>query len=94
MYIHSSLKYIIKDESCNSPNNNNDYILIQLLGNYKTSIGCIFYPPNTKTADIISVIDHIKSLLHSSDSMMQLILGGDFNINLLDVNSNVTVNCK
>ena len=62
MYIHFLLKYIIKDKSCNSPNNNIDYLLFQLLDDFKTSIGCIYYPPNTKTADINSVINHVKSL--------------------------------
>ena len=34
------------------------------------------------------MIDHIKSLLNQNT---QLLLGGDININLLDVNSNLTV---
>ena len=74
-YIHSSLKYIIKNKSCNNPNNNIDYLLTQLLDDFKTSFGCIYCPPNAKTADITSVIDHIKSLLNPN---MQLKLGGDF----------------
>ena len=84
MYIHTSLKYIIKDESCNSPNNNIDYLLTQLLDDFKTSIGCIYCPLNTKTTDINSVIGHIKSLLNPNT---QLILSGDFNINLLDISA-------
>ena len=64
-YIHSSLKYIIKYISCNNPNNNIDYLLIQFLDDFKTFIGCIYCLPNTKTADINSVIiDHIKFLLN------------------------------
>ena len=44
MYIHSSLKYIIKDKSCDNLNKNIDYLLIQLLDDFTTSTGCIYFP--------------------------------------------------
>ena len=41
IYVHSLLKYIFKEKSCNNPNNNIDYFLIQLLDGFKISMGCI-----------------------------------------------------
>jgi hypothetical protein len=49
--------------------------------NLNIALCCLYCPPNTKVADIITVIEHIKSLLNSQAS---LLIGGDFNINFLD----------
>jgi len=82
MYLHKSLRYIIKDKSCDQTIQycNIDYLVIELL-NLNIALCCLYCPPNTKVADIITVIEHIKSLLNSQAS---LLIGGDFNINFLD----------
>ena len=65
IYVHSSFKFIIKDKSSNHDKHehNIDYLLIQLIDNLDISFVCMYYPPNTKTVDIVSVIEHMKLLI-------------------------------
>ena len=89
IYIHNSVKYIIKEKSADSTVNNNniDYIVIQLIGNTNIALACM-YCPDIKLNNIVSIIKHIKSLLHPTTP---LIIGGDFNINLLDVTTDLAI---
>jgi hypothetical protein len=86
MYVQSSLQFIIKYKSFDHPNQNNfniDYLLIQIL-NKNIALACMYCPPKTPLANIISVIEHMKSLLSPSTS---LLVGGDYNINLLSTDT-------
>ena len=89
IYIHNSVKYIIKEKSADSTVNNNniDYIVIQFIGNTNIAFACM-YCLDKKLNNIISIIEHIKSLLHPTTS---LIIDGDFNINLLDVTTDLAI---
>lgn len=84
MYIHNSLQYNITYKSSNHPGQfkNIDYLLIELLHS-NISLACI-YNPDKNLSNLISSIEHIKSLLHPA---ARLIIGGDFNIDLIDNNS-------
>ncbi len=88
MYIHNSLQFISKYNSSNQPGQfkNIDYLLIEL-PHSKISLACI-YNPDKNLTNLISCIEHIKSLLHPTT---RLIIGGDFNIDLLDGNSALAI---
>ena len=90
IYIHNSVKYIIKKKSANSTVNNNniDYIVIQLIGNTNIALACM-YCPDKKLNNIVSIIEHIK--FYYTQLLDPLIIGGDFNINLLDVTTDLAI---
>ena len=46
------------------------------------------YCPDKKPNKIVSIIEHIKSLLHPTTPSIS---GGDFNINLLDVTTDLAI---
>ena len=46
------------------------------------------YCPEKKLNNIVSIIQHIKFLLHPTTP---LIIGGDFSINLLDVTTDLAI---
>jgi exonuclease III len=83
IYIHASIKFVIKDKSSNHSvidNANIDYVLLELVNSPKVALVCMYCPPGSKSDDIIAVLSHIKSQVKQS---VPLIVGGDFNINLL-----------
>jgi hypothetical protein len=83
IYVHNSITFSVKTRSCDQPNPLNiDYILIHLA---KTNIFicCLYCPPKCKLQDIILLIESLRSL---TNQRLPLIIGGDFNVNLLDDN--------
>lgn len=82
MYIHSTLQYLVKGKSCDlSINNNNIDYLVCELPELKITLVCMYCPPGTDSAVITSVVSNLKD---NSDTKTSFIIGGDFNINLLD----------
>ena len=89
IYINNFVKYIIKENFADSTlnSNNKDYIVIKLIGNDNIALACM-YCPDKKLNNIVSIIEHIKSLLYPTTP---LIIGGNFNINSLDVTTDLAI---
>ena len=83
IYIHNGLKSSIKaksrDITCN-PSYNIDYILIELI-DCKIEVCCMYCPPGCNVTVISNTIASIKHLVSYKYSM---IIGSDYNINLLE----------
>ena len=88
MYVHNSLQYIVKDRSCDHPISKNiDYLLVELTKSNIT-LCCIYCPPKTKLNDINRTLEQLKT---NSCAQSKLIIGGDYNINLLDSNFDISL---
>ena len=88
MYVHNSLQYIVKDRSCDHPISTNiDYLLVELT-KINITLCCIYCPPKTKLNDINRTLAQLKT---NSCAQSKLIIGGDYNINLLDSNSDISL---
>ena len=88
MYVHNSLQYIVKDRSCDHPISTNiDYLLVELT-KINITLCCIYYPSRTKLNDINRTLEQLKT---NSCAQSKLIIGGDYNINLLDSNSDTSL---
>ncbi len=87
IYLHDSIKYSMKVKSSVQPVvcHTVEYLAVELL-DYKIMLCCMYCPPNSSLADIMAVITYFKTLLSKKFS---LIIGGDFNINLLDIDSDL-----
>lgn len=89
LFIKSNLRArIVSSGSGNTAANKCNYLLIELIfPNSKLLVGVFYQPPGTFDQDFLS--DLIMSLApHYSD----IILTGDFNVNLLDMSNNVRNN--
>jgi hypothetical protein len=84
--MHNSLHFLIKDKSSdNTQCHTIDYLLLEL-PQLNLSLSCMYSPPNTPLPEIISTLESIKLSCNPNTS---LIIGGDFNINLLDSHAEV-----
>ena len=82
VYVHDSIKYCVKDKSCEiNVDCNTDYLLFELI-RYKLALGCMYCPPRNTVENIASTIESFKRLVSNK---YNLIVGGDFNVNLLDL---------
>jgi hypothetical protein len=71
----------VKDKSCDHDVLHGiDYLLIELL-HLKISLCCMYCPPNTSLTNILSTLEQVKVICAPNTA---LVVGGDFNINLLD----------
>jgi hypothetical protein len=84
MYIHNSLHYLIKSKSCNVISNNGiDFVMCEF-SQLRITLACMYCPPGTKHLDIINTITLLKE---ASNAKTSFIVGGDFNVNLFDSQS-------
>ncbi len=81
MYIHKSVQCVILYKSCDATSNSNIDVLVVKLLQLNLVVCCMYCPPGTEAAQIVAEIDNHKSLVNPLESF---IVGGDFNINLLD----------
>ncbi len=80
-YLHNSVSFMVKDKSCDHVETHNiDYLLLELTQLYG-SLCYMYCPPNTPVCDILSTIEQLKLM---SKPHLPFILGGDFNVNLLN----------
>ena len=88
VYVHDSIKYRVKAKSCEI---NADcyiaYLLLELI-EYKLALCFIYCPPRSTVENIASTIESFKRLVSNK---YNLIVGGDFNVNLLDLDDDNAV---
>jgi hypothetical protein len=88
MFVNNLLHYVIKDRLCDHTDNNNiDYLLIEL-PKVNIMLCCMYCPPNTRLDHIIALLERNKAF---SNPRTLFIAGGDYNINLLDESSDISV---
>ena len=64
---------------------NIDFLLLELTS-VNIALCCMYCPSKTKPNEITAVIEYLKSL-----TKFLLVVGGDFNVNLLEENNNVVI---
>jgi hypothetical protein len=64
---------------------------IKLTGNQVLKVCVVYRPPNTKVADFLSDFTKLLDLNIPSNNYSSLLICGDFNINLLNVDTNSSV---
>ncbi len=82
MYLHNSVQYSVKLKSCErvvDAYHNIDFLILEILS-LNITLCCMYCPPNTNLAHILTLIEHLKS---KSNPRTSFVIGGDFNINLL-----------
>ena len=88
MYVHNYIQYIVEDRSWDHPISANiNYLLVELT-KINITLCCIYCPPKTKLNDINRTHEQLKT---NSCAQSKLIIGGDYNINLLDSNSDISL---
>jgi hypothetical protein len=85
-YVRNSVLFSIKDKSSNNAQHHSiDYLLLEM-PRMKLSLSCMYIPPNTPLPEIISTLASIRLICNPNTS---LLIGGDFNINLLDTHAEI-----
>ena len=89
-YIHSNWNYKIKSDTVDSPYWEEMYIEIYDSTNPKCkfTVGNMYRPPHTATVQLTSFIDYFTDRLSLLNVRETTVVCGDFNINLLSINSN------
>jgi hypothetical protein len=87
IFINDCINYKtkIRSSDCKVTNSSNiDYILLEL-PDLKIGLCCLYCPPKSKLHEIIFILDYIKTCCKN----LNLIVVGDFNINLLDKKNDI-----
>jgi hypothetical protein len=85
-YVRNSVLFSIKDKSSNNTQHHSiDYLLLEI-PRMNLSLSCVYIPPNTPLPEIISTLSSIRLICNPNTS---LLIGGDFNINLLDTHAEI-----
>ena len=89
-YIHSNWNYKVKSDTVDSPYWEEMYIEIYDSTNLKCkfTVGNMYRPPHTATVQLTSFIDYFTDRLSLLNVRETTVVCGDFNINLLSINSN------
>ena len=89
-YIHSNWNYKVKSDTVDSPYWEEMYIEIYDSTNPKCkfTVGNMYRPPHTATVQLTSFIDYFNDRLSLLNVRETTVVCGDFNINLLSINSN------
>ena len=89
-YIHSNWNYKVKSDTVDSPYLEEMYIEIYDSTNLKCkfTVGNMYRPPHTATAQLSSFVDYFTDRLSLLNIRETTVVCGDFNINLLSINSN------
>ena len=88
VYVHDSIKYCVKAKSCEmNADCSIDYLLLELI-EHKLALCCMSCPPRSIVENIASTIESFKRLVSNK---YNLIVGGDFNVNLLDLDDDNAV---
>ena len=87
VYVHNSVNFVVKDKSYDhGALKGIDYLLIELL-QLKMSLCCMYCPPSTPLRNILSILEQVKATCALNTA---LVVGGDFNINLLDTTAEIS----
>jgi hypothetical protein len=85
-YVRNSVLFSIKDKSSNNAQHHSiDYLLLEI-PRMNLSLSCVYIPPNTPLPEIITSLSSIRLICNPNTS---LLIGGDFNINLLDTHAEI-----
>ena len=89
-YIHSNWNYKVKSDTVDSSYWEEMYIEIYDSTNLKCkfTVGNMYRPPHTATVQLTSFIDYFTDRLSLLNVRETTVVCGDFNINLLSINSN------
>ena len=89
LFISEHLNYHVINKFSEKLPSDFEHILIEIKAVSKVIIGTLYKPPNYNTSSWLLALEKLHHLI-VSDKHRNFILGGDFNINLLDTNNSHT----